>query len=220
MPVLITRCHLLPFQLWQVSPLPPSPTHVSPAAVPPDHASANHENVPMGQTFAPSSLAQHLFPATIPPTEEHLPPDAERRMTLSTIYSIPYAPEIYREGPFSDPSVTANTTQPAADIKATANTAVDQTYAHFDTAQKYQALSNQPNPPLFDGVTAAEKKKIMREYQHYWHHLASLQNLGFKPLIMPVGNCISDYRRRMISLRNGGNPIGQRYGRNVAAVLS
>ncbi|KAH9128004.1 hypothetical protein LEN26_009174 [Aphanomyces euteiches] len=120
----------------------------------------------------------------------------------------------------------ANTTQPAADIKATANTAVDQTYAHFDTAQKYQALPNQPNPPLFDGVTAAEKKKIMREYQHYWHHLASLQNLGFKPLIMPVGNCISDYRRRMIArYEMGGIPLAnvteemwQQYFRNADAI--
>ncbi|KAG9408019.1 hypothetical protein AC1031_021259 [Aphanomyces cochlioides] len=133
-------------------------------------------------------------------------------MTLSTIYSIPYAPEIYREGPFSDPSVTANTTQPAAEVKATANPAVDQAYAHFDTAQKYQALPNQPNPPLFDGVTAAEKKKFMREYQHYWHHLASLQNLGFKPLVMPVGNCISDYRRRMIARYEMG------YFRNADAI--
>ncbi|KAG9407957.1 hypothetical protein AC1031_021194 [Aphanomyces cochlioides] len=142
-----------------VEPLPPSPTHAPHAAVSSDHESANHENVSTGQTFAPSSLAQHLFPATIPPTEEHTPPDAERRITLSTIYSIPYAPEIYREGPFSDPSVTANTAKPAAEVKATANPAVDQAYAHFDTAQKYQALPNQPNPPLFDGVTAAEKKK-------------------------------------------------------------
>ncbi|CAK4244258.1 unnamed protein product [Aphanomyces euteiches] len=74
---------------------------------------------------------------------------------------------------------------------------------------KYQALPNQSAAPIYDGSTAAEKKTFMREYQQYWLLLISLQHQGFRPLILPIGSCIKDSRRRLIAKYDVCKPIDQ-----------
>ncbi|ETV92808.1 hypothetical protein H310_13021 [Aphanomyces invadans] len=105
--------------------------------------------------------------------------------------TLPLTPEIYVQGPFSDPVQRASfalrvseglqNDQHSGD--AADNLLTPPATSQFAALTRLQGMPHTPSPPRYDGSTALVKKKFIQQYQEYWFQCA----------------CIADTRRNRIA---------------------
>ncbi|KAG9398174.1 hypothetical protein AC1031_014972 [Aphanomyces cochlioides] len=121
---------------------------------------------------------------------------------------LPFTPEVYQHGPFADtqqrPSIAVASMGVPSPIREHDHVNPPEIPPQVDQSDDVngpqpRAVSTAPTPPTYNGTMSQEKKAFMRAYHQYWFQCASLHQLGYYPVVMPVGACVSDVRRRTIA---------------------
>ncbi|CAK4090830.1 unnamed protein product [Aphanomyces euteiches] len=149
-------------------------------------------------------------------------------------FAVPFTPEVYQHGPFADtqqcPSIAVASMGVPSPIREREHVNPPEILPQVEqsndangpqlrgevpsavpASQRLEAVSTTSAPPSYNGTTSQEKKAFMRAYQQYWFQCASLHQLGYYPVVMPFGACVSDSAaEQLLNLNFGSQPTKYR----------